>query len=105
MEKPCTTKNGLPEDLGRQRELAPLFFLSFEPPPASAFRWSLRSHRRLYHLPLQGGLRPRRGEEWSAAGGRNGPVDHFERRTPRAQASGRTGSCRERAATRGAQPI
>jgi len=32
-----------------------------------------------------GGLRPERmGEERSAKGGRNGLVDHFERRTPRA---------------------
>src|SRR6185437_3457301 len=30
-----------------------------------------------------------KGEERSAKGGRNGPVDHFERRTPRAWASGR----------------
>jgi hypothetical protein len=31
-----------------------------------------------------------KGEERFANGERNGPVDHFEQRTPRAQASGRT---------------
>src|SRR5579884_2642878 len=30
-----------------------------------------------------------RGEERSAASRRNGPADHFERRTPRAKAGGR----------------
>jgi len=38
----------------------------------------------------EGSWRMLRGEKRFAKGERNGPVDHFERRTPRAWASGRT---------------
>src|SRR5262249_17347398 len=58
-------------------------------------------------------LRMLKGEERSAEGGRNGPVDHFERRTPRAWASDRTegaggGRCRNESEKRqrtSAEPI